>query len=96
MRCEAPSKTSSQIITPASAQTPLLKQAVIPNGPSSLDIPKISSIFPFHLAATILIVEDNIVNQRILSQLLTKKGCVVHVANHGLEVSHFAAVVLER
>jgi CheY-like chemotaxis protein len=33
----------------------------------------------------ILIVEDNIVNQRILAQQLRKLGSTVHVANHGGE-----------
>ena len=33
----------------------------------------------------ILIVEDNLVNQRVLSRQLKNMGCVVHVANHGGE-----------
>lgn len=33
----------------------------------------------------ILIVEDNLVNQRILAQQLRKLGCTVLVANHGQE-----------
>lgn len=33
----------------------------------------------------ILIVEDNLVNQRILAQQLKKLGCTVLVANHGQE-----------
>lgn len=33
----------------------------------------------------ILLVEDNIINQQILRKQLTKQGCVVSVANHGLE-----------
>lgn len=33
----------------------------------------------------VLIVEDNLVNQRILAQQITKLGCTVHVANHGEE-----------
>ena len=33
----------------------------------------------------ILIVEDNLVNQRVLSKQLRKLGCVVNVANHGGE-----------
>lgn len=34
---------------------------------------------------SVLLVEDNIVNQRILQKQLTKAGCTVTVANHGLE-----------
>lgn len=33
----------------------------------------------------VLIVEDNLVNQRILAQQIRKLGCNVHVANHGGE-----------
>jgi CheY-like chemotaxis protein len=44
---------------------------------------------------TILLVEDNLLNQRILSRQLRQLGCVVITANHGLEAieriveSHF-------
>ncbi|CZT51583.1 related to autoinducer 2 sensor kinase/phosphatase luxQ [Rhynchosporium secalis] len=33
----------------------------------------------------VLLVEDNVVNQRIIQKQLLKAGCVVYVANHGLE-----------
>lgn len=33
----------------------------------------------------ILIVEDNLVNQKVLAKQLQKLGCVVHLANHGGE-----------
>lgn len=33
----------------------------------------------------VLIVEDNLVNQRVLSKQLRKLGCIVNVANHGGE-----------
>jgi signal transduction histidine kinase/CheY-like chemotaxis protein len=33
----------------------------------------------------VLLVEDNLVNQKILNKQLTRAGCIVHVANHGLE-----------
>ncbi|TVY40465.1 Hybrid signal transduction histidine kinase K [Lachnellula subtilissima] len=33
----------------------------------------------------VLIVEDNLVNQRILAQQIRKLGCQIHVANHGGE-----------
>lgn len=33
----------------------------------------------------VLIVEDNIVNQRVLAAQIKKLGCTVHVANHGGE-----------
>ncbi|KAK0935024.1 hypothetical protein LTR29_013438 [Friedmanniomyces endolithicus] len=37
----------------------------------------------------VLVVEDNMVNQRVMSQQLRRAGCVVHVANHGLECLGF-------
>jgi CheY-like chemotaxis protein len=37
----------------------------------------------------ILIVEDNIVNQKVLAKQLRKLGCVVSVANHGMECLEF-------
>ena len=36
-------------------------------------------------ALRILIVEDNLVNQKVLSKQLRNMGCIVHVANHGGE-----------
>lgn len=33
----------------------------------------------------VLLVEDNIINQRVLGKQLKKAGCLVSVANHGLE-----------
>ncbi|KIW08451.1 uncharacterized protein PV09_01354 [Verruconis gallopava] len=37
----------------------------------------------------VLIVEDNLVNQKVLSQQLRKVGCEVYVANHGREALDF-------
>jgi len=33
----------------------------------------------------VLLVEDNLVNQRVMHRQLERLGCKVHVANHGLE-----------
>jgi signal transduction histidine kinase len=48
-----------------------------------------SSSSPQRLASKdtlkILIVEDNLVNQKVLSRQLKNLGCVVHIANHGGE-----------
>jgi hypothetical protein len=35
----------------------------------------------------ILLVEDNLINQKVLSKQLRTAGCVVHVANHGKKMS---------
>ncbi len=37
----------------------------------------------------VLLVEDNLVNQKVLGKQLKKVGCVVHVANHGGEALSF-------
>ncbi|OCL02455.1 hypothetical protein AOQ84DRAFT_182167 [Glonium stellatum] len=37
----------------------------------------------------VLVVEDNLVNQRVLAKQLRNLGCVVHVANHGGEALDF-------
>jgi signal transduction histidine kinase/AmiR/NasT family two-component response regulator len=37
----------------------------------------------------VLIVEDNLINQKILSKQLQRMGCIVHVADHGLECLAF-------
>jgi signal transduction histidine kinase len=37
----------------------------------------------------VLLVEDNLVNQKVLSRQLTNEGCIVSVANHGAEALKF-------
>ncbi|KAH8669640.1 putative histidine kinase M3YPp [Tricladium varicosporioides] len=37
----------------------------------------------------VLVVEDNIINQKVLSKQLKSAGCIVSVANHGLEALEF-------
>lgn len=53
------------------------KQPEVPASPNSEE--------PFVL----LVVEDNVVNQRVLAQQLRKKGCIAHIANHGAEALEF-------
>lgn len=49
----------------------------------------------------VLLVEDNIINQQVLSKQLRRAGCTVHVANHGrealqvLETKTFDAVLMD-
>lgn len=38
---------------------------------------------------SILLVEDNLVNQKVLSKQLQRLGYVVHIANHGMEALDF-------
>lgn len=37
----------------------------------------------------ILLVEDNLINQKVLSKQLRNTGCTVYVANHGVEALDF-------
>ena len=37
----------------------------------------------------VLLVEDNLLNQKIASKQLEQQGCTVHVANHGREALNF-------
>jgi CheY-like chemotaxis protein len=40
----------------------------------------------------VLIVEDNLVNQKVLAKQLQKTGCIIHLANHGGEaIEHLAS-----
>jgi CheY-like chemotaxis protein len=40
----------------------------------------------------VLIVEDNLVNQKVLAKQLRKTGCIIHLANHGGEaIEHLAS-----
>lgn len=52
---------------------------------SSATRPSQLHLGPLH----VLVVEDNLVNQRVMAQQLKRLGCVVHVANHGVEALDF-------
>ncbi|TVY84027.1 Hybrid signal transduction histidine kinase K [Lachnellula suecica] len=89
-RCSAPDTPKPLDIAHVRTISPgALSQ--IAQGPTAL--PKKLPITPRH----ILIVEDNIVNQKVLSKQLRGAGCIVSVANHGgealtfLSTSHFCA-----
>lgn len=51
----------------------------------SLHRPHSSLSDPLH----VLLVEDNLINQRVLANQLRSKGCLVSVANHGVEALEF-------
>jgi signal transduction histidine kinase/ActR/RegA family two-component response regulator len=44
-----------------------------------------ASLTPDHDKMHVLLAEDNLVNQRVVQQQLKRAGCVVYVANHGVE-----------
>jgi len=58
----------------------------LPEGPDLQELKRTNSI-PETLH--VLVVEDNLVNQRVLSKQLRNLGCVVSVANHGREALDF-------
>ncbi|TVY81135.1 Hybrid signal transduction histidine kinase K, partial [Lachnellula suecica] len=45
--------------------------------------------YPHYQDYHILLVEDNLINQKVLSKQLRTAGCTVHVANHGAEALDF-------
>jgi PAS domain S-box-containing protein len=64
-------------------------QAIQSDGSSPTTSSNITSISPtstsFQKSMSVLIVEDNIINQKVLASQLRKVGCTVYVANHGAE-----------
>lgn len=40
----------------------------------------------------VLLVEDNLINQQVLGRQLKKAGCLVEVANHGLEALNYLKI----
>lgn len=61
---------------------------VLESGNDQLPVPDTTSaVVDDHLH--VLIVEDNLINQKVMSQQLRKAGLTVHVANHGLECLDF-------
>lgn len=72
-------KAQSKIISPAALTR-------IKNDTAPLKAP-IAATVPKH----VLIVEDNLVNQKVLSKQLRSAGCIVSVANHGEEALVFLA-----
>ncbi|KAE8443515.1 hypothetical protein EG329_001755 [Mollisiaceae sp. DMI_Dod_QoI] len=71
-------KAQSKIINPAD-----LARIQSGGGPTTVSDRKVAQVplAPRH----ILIVEDNIVNQKVLSKQLHSAGCIISVANHGKE-----------
>ncbi|KAL2070389.1 hypothetical protein VTL71DRAFT_13415 [Oculimacula yallundae] len=64
--------------------TPDVPQVALPIRSRSMSIASKIPIVDFN-KIHVLLVEDNVVNQRIVQKQLVKAGCVVYVANHGLE-----------
>ena len=87
-KCQAPAEASDNVSSSALRKTSL-NRTLKPAGAirPSLSTESLSnSTTPKPLEhLRILIVEDNLVNQRVLSKQLRNQGCTVSVANHGGE-----------
>jgi CheY-like chemotaxis protein len=92
-RCTAPEQPETadhHMSTPSTRLSPRqLSRLAGGNSPSrSPDrLSNLSILGPIH----VLVVEDNIVNQKVLAKQLGSAGCTVHVANHGTEALTFLA-----
>jgi signal transduction histidine kinase/DNA-binding NarL/FixJ family response regulator len=91
-RCAPPENLHSPQLHPANVQakTKIISPAALAQIRASTPTPAAKAsavIVPKH----ILIVEDNIVNQKVLSKQLRSVGCIVSVANHGEEALAFLA-----
>lgn len=85
-------QTNSRLSTITRQDSPLYAgspdhQDAQPFHPSPpIEILSSASLFdPLHPRYNVLLVEDNLVNQRVLSKQLLKAGCTVTLANHGQE-----------
>lgn len=70
----------SQLLT-----VPLIQPSISRVSSAPASIPTTSSLDSGPAKWHVLIVEDNLVNQRVLAKGIRKLGCTVHVANHGGE-----------
>jgi signal transduction histidine kinase/CheY-like chemotaxis protein len=75
------------VSTPASAGTSPAASAPAPSPvvSNSLSKSKLTTTTSSPSSYHILIVEDNLVNQKVLATQIRKQGCTVYVANHGGE-----------
>lgn len=79
-----------QSLTPVNSRKPSVNRKFGSDGasdsPNPNNVSKLSGATPKPLEhLKVLIVEDNIVNQKVLSKALRNQGCGVKVANHGGE-----------
>lgn len=96
MQCKCMSPTTSQAAVQAAISR---RQSTDPHTPDHIEVSKelVASISRLEVATApvaepladigklhVLIVEDNIVNQKVLSKQLTKAGCIISTADNGL------------
>lgn len=61
------------------------KQKADQSSPADQSVESSATQISEHSTLKVLIVEDNLVNQRVLQKQLKNLGCMTYVANHGLE-----------
>jgi signal transduction histidine kinase/DNA-binding NarL/FixJ family response regulator len=93
-RCSRPETSTSGLAHPIDMefQARIMSSAAVArvkDGPNPIRMPDRQAALPILPPKHVLIVEDNIVNQRVLSKQLRKAGCIVSVANHGGEALDF-------
>lgn len=92
-RCSRPENSTSVAAhqIDMKAQTKIMNSAVLARIKDGSNPPKIErqASLPALPPKHVLIVEDNIVNQKVLSKQLRNAGCIVSVANHGEEALTF-------
>lgn len=76
-----PSRKGSRTMPLVGLSTQLLLPTKLGSHSVSTAATDTASSKPLH----VLIVEDNLINQKVLANQLRKIGCIVHVANHGGE-----------
>lgn len=72
-------RSSTPRLTPQPSRSRLVVDTLMPAIPGS----------PAESKFDILLVEDNLINQKVLSKQLRRSGCTVHVANQGVEALDF-------
>jgi CheY-like chemotaxis protein len=93
-RCRAPEdyQTPTSNAVDFEAQTKMITPAAIARVQKSHGLPKVHEGKILENPSTprhVLVVEDNLVNQKVLSKQLRAAGCIVSVANHGGEALEF-------
>jgi CheY-like chemotaxis protein len=95
-RSELPIQESKQVLRPSHTKEVAVGMAASESGPERETGPKRKQPEPEKPESTepeerhILLVEDNLVNQRILSKQLKKAGCIVSTADNGVfALEHF-------
>ncbi|ERF75340.1 hypothetical protein EPUS_00133 [Endocarpon pusillum Z07020] len=99
-RSSAPSEDAGDPLSAMQARKGSGPNNIRPSGtnqnasdPASAAVTSISAIPPDAAESSlrVLIVEDNLVNQKVLAKQLRKMGCVIYLANHGGEAIDFLA-----